>query len=305
MEASDEARQALARSESLYRALFEQANEAIFLEDDNLRIVDANPRACDLLGYGRDELLSARLEDILPAGAHPEPIHAIDRDLSLPFEGINIHRDGHEIPVEVTLSPVMGSDPRLVFAIVRDITDRKRTLAEIHQRARQLEALHAINLEMVRELDLDELIRSVSLRVANLLGAGLGGLYLYHPESDQLMWAATGAHPQGPNPPALVSGEGLVGKVWAQQRPIWIGRYNDWPGRMEGGRVGFESILGVPVRWGDQSFGVLSVYSTEAIRLAPRRPACSPCSPCRWRWPSTMPISLSGHGSNRICCPGP
>jgi PAS domain S-box-containing protein len=263
-EASDQARQALARSESLYRALFEQANEAIFLEDEHLHIVDANARACQLLGYTRDELLAAALTDILPAGACPEPISKITRDLSKPFEGINVHHDGHEIPVEVTVSPVPGSGQHLAFAIVRDITERKQRLAEIHQRARQLEALHAVNIELTRQLDLDELVQSVSQRMSSLLGAELGGFYLYNAQRDLLDWVRDPGQQRIPGPPRGIAGEGLAGRVGAEQRPMWGGHYSDWGGRLEAITYKFESVLGVPVRWGDHAFGVLLVNSGEA-----------------------------------------
>ena len=47
--------QALEESEQRYAALFDQAFDAIILEDERARILDANPAACRMLGYSRDE----------------------------------------------------------------------------------------------------------------------------------------------------------------------------------------------------------------------------------------------------------
>ena len=52
------ATEALRRSEASYRAIFEAAEDAIFIHDwDSGAIVDANPKACANYGYSRDELL--------------------------------------------------------------------------------------------------------------------------------------------------------------------------------------------------------------------------------------------------------
>src|SRR5262245_34668174 len=58
------AERALQKSDSLYRTLFEKANDAVFLENDADEIVAVNQRACDLLGYSRAELLRMRVPDL-------------------------------------------------------------------------------------------------------------------------------------------------------------------------------------------------------------------------------------------------
>src|SRR5262249_60279836 len=55
---------ALQASERRYRTLFEKANDAIFLETEDDGIVAANRRACALLGYSREELLSMTVPDL-------------------------------------------------------------------------------------------------------------------------------------------------------------------------------------------------------------------------------------------------
>src|SRR3954451_2982777 len=52
-------------------ALFERAPDAILLADDQARYVDANPAACELTGYSREELLQLYVWDVTPA-AQPQ-----------------------------------------------------------------------------------------------------------------------------------------------------------------------------------------------------------------------------------------
>ena len=57
----------LADSRRRLQALFDNALDAVLLADDRGRYVDANPAACTLLGYTRDELLALGVADITPA----------------------------------------------------------------------------------------------------------------------------------------------------------------------------------------------------------------------------------------------
>lgn len=57
---------ALQRSEEMFRALFENAKDAIMIADDRGRYVDVNPAACEVLGIPRDELTRLTLWDLVP-----------------------------------------------------------------------------------------------------------------------------------------------------------------------------------------------------------------------------------------------
>src|SRR5262249_54887950 len=55
---------ALRESEERFRTLVEQASDAVFLHDDTGRFIDLNRRACESLGYTRDELLRIGVLDV-------------------------------------------------------------------------------------------------------------------------------------------------------------------------------------------------------------------------------------------------
>ena len=55
---------AIRESEQRFRTLFEKANDAIFLENERDEIVEVNERACALLGYSRQELLTMKVSDL-------------------------------------------------------------------------------------------------------------------------------------------------------------------------------------------------------------------------------------------------
>ena len=62
------AERALRASEHRYRTVIEQAFDGVWLADAAGTIVDVNPGACTMLGYGRAELIGRRVADLLGAG---------------------------------------------------------------------------------------------------------------------------------------------------------------------------------------------------------------------------------------------
>ena len=48
--------------------------DAVLVADDDRRYVDANVAACALLGRSREEILSLRVEDIMPGGGDVEAL---------------------------------------------------------------------------------------------------------------------------------------------------------------------------------------------------------------------------------------
>ncbi|MBP7687137.1 MAG: PAS domain S-box protein [Thermoflexales bacterium] len=133
----------LRRSEVRYRALFEQANEAIMLENERDEIIDANQRAANLLGYARGELLALHVSDLQAPEVRGQSGRVVADELARhngqPFESIDLRFDGSRVPVEITETRLSGQEAGLVLAIVRDITGRKRieqTLRESEERFR-------------------------------------------------------------------------------------------------------------------------------------------------------------------------
>src|SRR5262249_11752506 len=118
-------------------ALFEKTNDAIFLENEEDDIVAVNQRASDLLGYSRAELLGMKVPDLQAPEARGCVGTVIKRELTShrdgSFEGLDVHRDGRRIPVEITNTVIEERGKRLVLSIVRDIRERKRAEEAIRQ----------------------------------------------------------------------------------------------------------------------------------------------------------------------------
>ncbi|HZY40834.1 MAG TPA: PAS domain S-box protein [Anaerolineae bacterium] len=120
----------LRRSEARYRMLFEQANDAIMLENEADEIIDANQRAAELTGYTREELLRLHVSDLQAPEVRGQSGRVVADELARhagqPFESIDLRHDGSRVPIEITETRLSGLDDGLVLTIIRDITERKR-----------------------------------------------------------------------------------------------------------------------------------------------------------------------------------
>lgn len=139
-----QAEEALHDSLARYQLLFEQAADAIFIETEDDRILDANPRACELLGYSLEELRALTLPDLQPPELRGQPGQIVRTELAQyagrPFETVELCRDGTRLPVEVTVSPLRGRGQSLVMTIVRDLSQRKQAERQLQLQSAALEA---------------------------------------------------------------------------------------------------------------------------------------------------------------------
>jgi PAS domain S-box-containing protein len=125
---------ALRASEASYRAIFEANEDAVFVHDwDTGAILDVSPKASELYGYSRQELLAIRVGDISSneppftedaAARHIQQAKVHGAPLRFPWHAR--HKDGHLMWHEVTLKrAAIAGEPR-ILAFVRDVTEQRR-----------------------------------------------------------------------------------------------------------------------------------------------------------------------------------
>ncbi|AUB56133.1 MULTISPECIES: sensor histidine kinase [Methanobacterium] len=139
----------LQESEEKFREVFNNANDAIVLHPikpdgspDNF--IEVNDVACKRLGYNREELLGMNPRDINNEETIrqiPRRMEKIIRNGNSTFEAVNLTRDGVEIPVEVSAHIFNLRGEKMVLSILRDITRRKESEAQLLQSLNEKELL--------------------------------------------------------------------------------------------------------------------------------------------------------------------
>jgi PAS domain S-box-containing protein len=122
---------ALRESETNFRAISENANDAIVIILNNGRQVYVNRHASEITGYFKDVLLKMRFYDLIPP-EEVEQIHARntlrleDKPASPSYETLIVKKDGQQVPVEITASKTIWQGQASLLQIIRDISLRKR-----------------------------------------------------------------------------------------------------------------------------------------------------------------------------------
>ena len=135
--------EALARADLIaerrFRELIEHAPDAILQVDTAGKIIVANNTAESMFGYTREELLGSCVDRLVPEAsraAHPGHRKAfaeagIARPMGQGLDLCALRKDGTQIPVEISLSPVKTDRGIYITAAIRDVTDRKHAEAQV------------------------------------------------------------------------------------------------------------------------------------------------------------------------------
>jgi len=131
---------ALRESEERYRTLVEQASDGIILTDIHRGFLSANSEACVMFGYTQKEILQKTVYDVIPPEElerNPLQIEALQAGQTVINERLYLRKNGTTFPVETSVKQLSDGS---VLAIMRDITERKRTEGELKTAHAKLEA---------------------------------------------------------------------------------------------------------------------------------------------------------------------
>ena len=115
-------------------AVFMQSTpECVHILDDQGKVLEANGAFCRHLGYTEEEALQLSVPDFDAKFAADE-MRAVIAKLwgsHATFESVHRRKDGTLVDVEITVSGVELDGQKCLFALARDITERKRAEEEI------------------------------------------------------------------------------------------------------------------------------------------------------------------------------
>ncbi|MCP4689323.1 MAG: PAS domain S-box protein, partial [Desulfobacterales bacterium] len=142
--------EALSESEKMYKTLFDNAGDAIFVHEMGRGFLDVNAVACKRYGYSREEFLKMTPADLLgpeKRGQAAKRDKAIRRLGQVMNETEHVRRDGATLHAELNSRLIEYKGRPAVLSVARDLADRKRAEEEKRrmegqlQNARKMEAI--------------------------------------------------------------------------------------------------------------------------------------------------------------------
>jgi sigma-B regulation protein RsbU (phosphoserine phosphatase) len=138
--------------EERFRMLVESAPDGMVVLDERGRIVLVNAQAETLFGYRREDLLGQTVELLVPHGLRDQ--HVADRmgyavkprprKMGTHPSLSGLHKDGGEFPVDIALNPIETESGMLVYAVIRDMTERTQMEKALRENLSQLLAAQKI-----------------------------------------------------------------------------------------------------------------------------------------------------------------
>ncbi len=184
-------------------AALEAAANGIVITNPNGIVEWANATFSDMTGYARDSVIGQNM-NLLKSGQQDKAYYnqmwqTIRSGEVWSGEIINKHRNGHLYSEEQTIAPVRDNDGEIshFVAIKQDITERKKTEAQLERQNQELRALSHLGRAAVSSLEMTVVLNQVIGQMIPLLRAECLSVFLL--EGSELVCRATG----GENPDDL------------------------------------------------------------------------------------------------------
>jgi len=130
----------LDRARDQYQAAFEEAIDAVYIMNDDARILKANPATAELYGRDTAELRGRSITEFLPDEYDPEAVKEFLKQPNTdPGEVTIITDDGTEREIEISSAANIVPGQHLVIA--RDVTERVEQQRKLEEATQRLEAV--------------------------------------------------------------------------------------------------------------------------------------------------------------------
>ena len=134
---------ALRRSETLFKELLNATPEPLIVSNSDGTIVLVNSQFETEFGYSRQEIIGHKIEKLIPEQYRNKHIKLRSNYLIKPHvrpmgQGVKLegqHKDGHSIPIDISLSPFTIDNEKLIISTIHNISGRLQKETELKRLA--------------------------------------------------------------------------------------------------------------------------------------------------------------------------
>src|ERR1700736_452680 len=162
--------------ERLFSAVVESSNDAIITKALDGTITGWNRAAERLFVFTAAEAVANQIDIIVPPDRRPEVRDILDRigrgEAIEHYETLRLHRDGREVDVSLSISPIRSADGKIVGAsnTARDIGEAKRTQKALNQQIEERRRIFDTSQDLILVTDTSGQFVQVSPSSLTILG---------------------------------------------------------------------------------------------------------------------------------------
>lgn len=253
----------LEKSERKWRSLIDSSMEAAFVLE-GVKIVYANKRAADMLGYALDELIGMdSLEITSPRDQELVKTRTLARQRGEApphqYELSLVRKDGTEVPVETNASLIEYEGNPASLSFCRDMSERKTFEDKFYR-------LHQSTYKFDKARTPEDVYDIALSTIQHVLGFSFAGIAIT--QDDVLIYEKTIGHPLKERWVIDVNSRSVTARTYRTGRPQIIpdisldGDYLP-PPTEAGDDCTFKSELAVPMNDNGETIGVINVESCE------------------------------------------
>lgn len=273
-----EAEEALRQSEDRFRTLAETASDAIITINEESRITFINRAAEAIFGYPLEEMMNADLTMLMPdylRHLHNEGVRRYIEtgERHINWEGYELpglHREGREIPLEVSFSEYVKNGRHFFTGIVRDITERRRTEEAQAERVRLAALGVDIGVALTQSDTKQEMLQRCAEALVKHLDAAFARVWTLNETENMLELQASAGqytHMDGGHSRVPV-GKFKIGLIAEERKPHLTNTVVGDPrvGDQEWAkREGMVSFAGYPLIIDSKLVGVMAMFARHTL----------------------------------------
>ncbi|MDH5446153.1 MAG: PAS domain S-box protein [Gammaproteobacteria bacterium] len=141
--ASRKQSEARKKSEQRLRSILDTEADAFFLHDIKGKLIDVNQKACESLGYSKEELLHLNFSDIELTTIKADVQSywgELKQNKTITVTGIHCRKDGESFPIEARIGVLYEGGEKLFSVLARDTSERKKVEDALHLSEEQARA---------------------------------------------------------------------------------------------------------------------------------------------------------------------
>jgi PAS domain S-box-containing protein len=271
----DESVAAMEESEARFRTLVEESLAGVYIIQ-NGRFEYVNPILAHVFGYEPDELIGRMGPlDLTDPQDRQRVADNIQKRISgeadsIHYAFVGIGKDGSKIDVEVLGSVIEIGGVRSVIGTLMDITERRRSEAEIERQMQRLNALRAIDMAITASLDPRVTFNVLLDQATTQLQIDAAAILYQDPHTRTLNFeAGRGFSTEALQHTQLRMGEGFAGRAAQDRQTVRVSDLTETEG--EFGRSpllreeGFVSYFAVPLISKGSVQGVLEIFNRAPL----------------------------------------